>query len=179
MRDPAKGFEIDRALASRLRRTPFPYADLADRDALRLTPVRTDAAPELWKAPPNAIVEVKRKGDTVTGVRILEGKAGFQAWVRHGLVLPADAKAKLDAAFAAHDTLDAALAAGWSGAGKAIRSRNTRPVDGGTCHTLYLDLAVPKRGAALDVIVGDDGHIRSHTLHAGQAAWDAFAPYRA
>lgn len=178
MADPAQGFKADRGLAERLRQTPYARRQLEDRDGFRLTPIETGRDPEIWHMPSNAVVRTWRKGDEVTRVEILEGDAGWKAWLKYAMHLTPERKAEIEAAFAEHDTLDAAFDAAFGSRRAGLSSAHERRDGDGTKRMYGISESRPKRQATLEVTLDADGALIDHRLYEGEAAWKAGAPYR-
>lgn len=177
MTDPAAGFKADARRAKLLAETPFPRAQLADRDHFGMTPIDTAHSPEIWHLAPNAVVRATVRGESVVRAEVLEGKAGLAAWVEHAMHLTAERKRTIEQAFAEHDTLDAALAAAFPG-GRGIVS-HVDIADGDAIDRMYsLRETSPLRAAVLEVRLAADGTLESHRLLEGRPAWDAAARYR-
>lgn len=172
-------FAADPRLAEALRETPFPQSRLTERDGFRMQPIDTDRDPQIWKMSPNAIVEVHLRDDTVVRATVHEGRAGLDAWLRHGMRLPPERKAALEAALAEHPTVEAAVRATYGSSGARIITHLHRTEADGERHLYDIRQRGPTRGAVIEATIDRQGAIRASKVLEGRAAWDAYDRYPA
>ncbi len=148
---------------------PFPEDDLYDRDALgsALRVIETSPARVLFAWPRMALMWTTIANGTVVAVEQLQGVDAVRTWIEHGLRLPPELRAKIDAHLRPGQPVEDALTAVFG-----PHRRLLTPMADGHRKAFVVRCDHPMRSAVLDVEVDATGAIASVGVVEGRAAWD-------